>query len=184
MTTRRTLLLGGFGAGVFVAAASGWAWLSVGYTLPPATVAIALSEKELAVVAALAQALVPGEDGMPNGLALGVPQRVDEEVWAASPAIQADLKAALLLLEHAPLLVGFASRFTHLDVEGQRACLRAMLASDKEVLVVAATALKQMIHLFTYASDGAWPAIGYDGPRVGRAAPESARAYAALLKRG
>ena len=94
MTTRRTLLLGGFGAGVFVAAASGWAWMSVGYSLPPNTVAIALTEKELAVVAALTEALVPGEDGMPNGVALGVPQRVDEEVWAAPPAIQSDLKAA------------------------------------------------------------------------------------------
>ena len=58
-----------------------------------------------------------------------------------------------------------------------------MLAADKEVLVEAATALKQMIHLFTYACDEAWPAIGYDGPRVARAAPESARAYAALTKR-
>ena len=83
MTTRRTVLLGGFGAGVFVAAASGWAWLSVGYSLPPDTVAVALSEKELAVVGALTEALVPGEDGMPNGLALRVPQRVDEEVRAA-----------------------------------------------------------------------------------------------------
>jgi hypothetical protein len=184
MTTRRTVLLGGFGAGLFVAAASGWAWLSVGYSRPSDTIAVALSEKQLAVVAALTEALVPGEDGMPNGLALGVPQRVDEEVWSASPAIQSDLKAALLLLEHAPPLVGFASRFTHLDIQGRRECLRAMLGSDKEVLVVAATALKQMIHLFTYASDEAWPAIGYDGPRVGRAAPESARAYAALLKRG
>jgi hypothetical protein len=183
MTTRRTVLLGGFGAGVFVAAASGWAWLSVGYSLPPGTVAVALSEKELAVVCALTETLVPGEDGMPNGIALGVPQRVDEEVWAASPKIQSDLKAALLLLEHAPPLVGFASRFTHLDVDARRACLRAMLAADKEVLVEAATALKQMIHLFTYARDEAWPAIGYDGPRVGRALPESARAYAALTKR-
>ena len=183
MTTRRTLLLGGFGAGVFVAAASGWAWLSVGYSLPPDTIAVALSEKELAVVAALTEALVPGEDGMPNGLALGVPQRVDEEVWAAPPAIQSDLKAALLLLEHAPPLIGFASRFTHLDVEARRACLRAMLGSDKAVLVEAAAALKQMIHLFTYARDEAWPAIGYEGPRVDRVPPESALAYAALSKR-
>lgn len=183
MTTRRTLLLGGFGAGVFVAAASGWAWLSVGYSLPPDTIAVALSEKELAVVAALTEALVPGEDGMPNGVALGVPQRVDEEVWAAPPAIQSDLKAALLLLEHAPPLIGFASRFTHLDVETRRACLRAMLASDRAVLVEAATALKQMIHLFTYARPEAWPTIGYDGPRVERAPPDSARAYAALSKR-
>ena len=56
MTTRRTVLLGGFGAGVFVVAASGWAWMSVGYSLPPNTVAVALTEKQLAVVAALAEA--------------------------------------------------------------------------------------------------------------------------------
>lgn len=182
MTTRRTVLLGGFGAGVFVAAASGWAWMSVGYSLPANTVAIALTEKELAVVAALTEALVPGENGMPSGLTLGVPQRVDEEVWAAPPTIQDDLKGALLVLEHAPPLCGFASRFTHLDADARRECLRAMLASDKAVLVQAATALKQMIHLFTYARDEAWPAIGYEGPRVKRVVPDSARAYAALLK--
>ncbi len=179
--TRRSLLLGGFGAGVFVAAASGWAWLSVGYVLPPDTVAIALTEKELAVVGALTDALLPGEDGMPNGH--GVPQRVDEEVWAAPPSVQSDLKGALLVLEHAPIAVGFASRFTHLDPDARRACLRAMLASDKAVLVQAAAALKQMIHLFAYARPEAWSAIGYEGPRVARKPPESARAYAELLER-
>jgi hypothetical protein len=177
MTTRRTVLLGGFGAGVFAATASAWAWLSVGYALPADTIAIALSEKELAVARALAAALVPDE------LARAVPQRLDEEVWAAATHIQEDLKGALFVLEHGPLLVGFHSRLTHLDVEERRACLRAMLTSDRPVLVQAAVALKQMIQLFAYAQPEAWAAIGYEGPRVARVPPESARAYAALVER-
>lgn len=182
MATRRQVLAGILGSGALVTAAAGLAWFEVGYGLLPGETPIAFSRKEFVVVRRLVQALLPGGGTIPSGTDLGVPQRIDEEVWATREAVRKDLKAGLLLLEHGPVLLAFPGRFSSLALHHRQACLRAMLASNTDAFVQVVTAYRQMAYLFYYSDDRSYPGIGYDGRwvKVDRPAPADL-AYAKLL---
>lgn len=184
---RRRLLKLGIGGAVLLTA-SGFAlrWFSAGYDrqLTQGEVPIALSGKELAIVKAYVAALLPADDALPSGVALGIHQRIDEELWAASSAVRNDAKAGLQLFEHAPLLNGFGARFTALEPDAQRAYVGRALVGTNDALRQIASALKQLSHLLYYARPEVWKAIGYDGPWVPTAVPpDSHIAYQDLLKR-
>lgn len=164
-TRRQALAL--FGGGAFVAAAGGLAWLDAAYTLLPGERPLALSRREYVVARALCEAMCPAQAPTPSEVAT----RVDEEVWAVPEALAADLKAALLLIEVAPLWLGYPGRLSQLDLPRRQAALTAMLTGDIDVLVSAVAAFKQMILLFYYADPRTWSAIGYDGPWVKTALP-------------
>lgn len=186
--TRRSFLklgLGGtllltVGGGVF-----GWRFWSRGYAqlLAAHETPIALSIKEFAIAKTFVRALLPAEDGFPAGDSLGIAQRIDEEVWAAQPELASELKSGLLLLEHATLWSGYASRFTALAPGQQREYLGRLLTGENSTLCVIALAFKQMAHLFYYADPKVWQHLGYDGPLVEKAVPpDSAITYRALLR--
>jgi hypothetical protein len=180
--SRRRVMQLGIGGALALAAGGALSWVTLGYRLLPGEVPIALSAKELVVVRALADTIAPADGDLPGAVALGVAQRIDEEVWAAPDDVRTDLKSAIQLLEHLPPLLGFGGRFTSLSPADREACFAAMLRHDWTVVVQAAGALKQMTMLFTYARDAAWPGIGYDGPWVTTAKPPvSALRYAELL---
>lgn len=180
---RRFLVLGGAGALALGAAGIGLSLLARGYALRPGEVALGLGVKELCIARAIVEALLPGGDGMPSGLELSVHQRIDEQVWAAEPALRSDMRAALQLLEHAPPLFGVFHRLTALSPGERVEVLQRMQRSKREVFVQAATAFKQLSHMLYYASPEVWTAIGYDGPWVKAARPpESARRYAELFR--
>jgi len=182
MPTRRTVLIGLFGGGAFVAAASGLAWFTVGYELLPGEVPIATTAKEFVVMRSVVEALIPGGGGLPSGVDMGVAQRLDEELWSAPDEVAADLRAALLVIEHAPPLLGFAGRFSSLSIAARQDCLRAMLASDRDVFVQVVVAFKQMAFLFFYAHPETWGPIRYDGPWIAdEKPPPTSIAYRALL---
>ncbi len=182
---RRRLLKLGAGAAV-VAAVGGGAlrWFRFGYAplLSPAEHPLALSVKEFAVAKAVVEAVTPAEDGLPSGLALGLPQRVDEQVWGAPEGLRDDLQNGLQLLEHGTLLFGYRSRFTALPPAARRACLEAMMGGSNELLRQVAQGLKELVHLLYYSQPQVWAAIGYEGPYVANAVPPaSALAYRATL---
>ncbi len=183
---RRTALRLGAVAAALLAVGGGVAsWITAGYAplLDPSDVPVALSIKEMAVVRALVEALFPAEDGFPAGLALGLHQRVDEELWAASEYTRGALKDGLQVLEHVPPLYGHRHRFTALSPAARVDVFTHMLASDRATLRQIAFALKQMTHLFYYANPAAWPHIHYDGPFVETAKPPaSAVVYADLVR--
>lgn len=179
--SRRRLLASGLGGAVLVCG-GGLSWLTLGYRLPEGEVAIGLSVKELCVVRALVEAMLPAESDLPSGLELGVHVRIDEEVWAGPDAVRADLSAALQLLEHLPPLFGHPGRLTSLSPARRLAFLEQALRHGPQPVVQAVVALKQMVHLFFYVHPRTWAAIGYDGPWVPEARPPaSSRAYAELL---
>lgn len=182
MTTRRRMLTFGVGGAALLACGGGLSWLTLGYRLAPGDAAIGLSVKELAIVRAIVEALLPADGDLPSGITLGVHQRIDEEVWSAPDAVRADLSAAIQLLEVLPPVFGHAGRLTRLRPEQRAAALAAMMTQGPTPVVQAATALKQMCHLFAYVHEATWPAIGYDGPwvAVARPPPSSVR-YAELL---
>lgn len=185
---RRRLLKVGLGGTLLLAGGGllGWRVFEAGYGrfIASGEVPIALSVKEFAVVKALVRALLPADDGFPSGESLGVPQRIDEEVWAAAPALRRDLKAGVQLLEHATALHGFSSRFTRLPETSQRAYVEKLLAGSNNTLCLIALALKEMAHLFYYGHEAVWKHIGYDGPLLKTAVPpDSTVAYKALLRK-
>ena len=126
--------------------------------------------------------MLPAEGEFPSGLQLRVHQRIDEEAWSAPDAVRSDLKAAIQLLEHLPPVFGFAGRLSMLAPDARVACLEAYSRSSLTPLVQASIALKQMAHLFYFANDETWGAIGFDGPWVKTPKPPaSSLAYRELL---
>jgi len=183
---RAWVKLGVVGGAVLAAGGGVAAWLSWGYEgkLGAHDHPIALSAKELAVVRALVEALLPGGGGLPRGVELGVQQRVDEEVWASEPRIATQIKQALQLLEHLPLAYGRASRFTSLVPTEREAVFTELLRSERDTVRAVALTFREMLHLFYYGDERTWEAMRYDGP-LGIAAkpPVSHVVYARLLRR-
>ncbi|MEQ1506860.1 MAG: gluconate 2-dehydrogenase subunit 3 family protein [Myxococcota bacterium] len=179
--TRRVALFG-LGGAAFLACGGGLSWVSLGYALAPGDAAIGLTVKQLAIVRALVETLCPADGGLPAGLALGVHQRIDEEVWSQTDAIRADLGAALAVVEHLPPRYGWLHRFSRLSVPDREAYLATLVARGPRPIVQAVGSLRQLCALFWFAHPDTWPAIGYDGPWVKTPVPPpSSRRYAALL---
>lgn len=176
----------GLAGGALLAVGGGLgAWFKAGYgaLLGPTDVPIALSAKELAVVRAIVDAFFPAEGGFPAGVDLGVHQRVDEELWAASEGTRDPLKSGLSLIEHLPPVYGHLHRFTALTREARVEVYGAMLVSSSDAVRQVAFAFKQMTQLFYYGHEKVWPSIHYDGVFIQPARPPvSSAAYATLVK--
>jgi hypothetical protein len=187
--SRRKFLKLGLGGSLLLAAGGGifsWRWLTRGYAqlLAPGDKPLGLSVKEFVIARAFVNALLPAEDGFPSGDSLGLPQRLDEEIWVAPAELGADLKAGLQLLEHATLWNGFSARFTALPAPAQRAYIGKLLSGSNNTLCIVALAFKEMVYLFYYGHPDVWKYIGYEGPLIAKAVPpESAIAYRALLRK-
>lgn len=180
--TRRRVLFG-LGGALVLACGGALARLTTGYAVGPEDRAIGLTVKQLAVVRALVEALLPADGDLPSGVELQVHQRIDEEVWSASDAQRSDLRAAVEVIEVLPLVWGMGGRFSRLSLADREAAFARMLASDLGPIVQAASALRQLCTLLYYVRDETWPAIGYDGPWVRTPKPPpSSVAYAELLK--
>lgn len=182
---RGFLKLGVASGAVFAAAGAGLAWWSVGYAelLGPEERPISLTAKELAIVKALVNALLPADGDLPSGVSLGIPQRVDEELWAADPAARSEIAWGLQLLEHLPRLYGLRGRLTELSPDGARDYLARVLAGPRESLRQVVLAMRQLLHLLYYAHRATWVAIGYGGPFVEKAvAPDTHAHYRSLWR--
>jgi hypothetical protein len=131
-----------------------------------------LRKADLPVVRALFDALVAHEDGLlPDPAGIGAIEGYDAAL-ARLPREDALLYRALLaLLEWAPLLEG-RRRFSRLDLGARRERIERWARSRLLPLRAAHAALKTLALLSYYARPGAWPAMGYDGPWVGRLAVE------------
>jgi hypothetical protein len=180
-TSRRRFFALGAGSAALLATGGVLSWWTAGYSLRAGEVALGLSPKAFCVARAITEVLCQGSEGLSDGVAAGVVQRIDEEVWSAEDAVRVDLEDALQLLEHLPPWFGFTGRFSKLGLDDREACFLRFLQCDDTVIVRAATALKQMAHFFHFAGDGTWGAIGYDGPWVAaRKLPESGVRYRQL----
>lgn len=183
---RDFIKVGIIGTATLACAGGAFRWFAGGYSsqLAPTDKPIALSEKEFVVVKSIVQALLPAVDGFPSGESVGIPQRIDEEVWAASPKVRGDLKDALQVFEHAPLLQGRMSRFSSLSVEDRLECLTEFYQGSNDILQQVAGAFRQMAHFFYYAHPDVWPSISYEGPFIQVPQPPASHiAYAELLKK-
>jgi hypothetical protein len=181
---RRSFLKLGLLGAVALAAGGSLRWFTYGYRREPGEITLALSTKELCIVKAVIRALLPASDEFPSGESLGVAQRVDEQLWAAPRDVRSQFGAGLRLFEHAPVLHGYAGRFTSLSPDEQRAYFQDLLVGKNASLRQIAAGLKQVVHLLYYARPEVWPKIGYDGPWVPAAVlPDSRVAYLDLLSK-
>ncbi|MCB9678303.1 MAG: hypothetical protein H6737_24590 [Alphaproteobacteria bacterium] len=181
--TRRRVLAFGVAGAALLGVGSGLSWIALGYRVGPDDVPVALSAKEMAVVRAIVECLFPAEGAFPSGLDLGVHQRIDEEIWSSPAHVRSDLKAAIQLLEHVPPVYGYFGRLSSLPVEARLACFLDLLEAGLDPVARAAQALKQLSHLFYYAADASWAAIGYDGPWVKTPSPSAtSNAYAEAVR--
>ncbi len=184
LSRRKLFRLGAVGAASVAVGGGLLRWFRFGYAshLSGDDLPLALSLKELAIVKAVVEAMLPEADGFPSGVSLRVHQGVDEQVWAADPAVRSDFKNGLQLLEHGTLLFGYSSRLSALPPEQRCACLDRMINDHGEVVRQAAFAVKELVHLLYYADERVWKLIGYEGPLVPKAVPpQSAVAYRELL---
>lgn len=168
---RRFLKLGIFSGALFATGGIGLAWFRAGYHLEPGERPVVLTTKEFVIVRAIVRALFPADGDLPSGESLRLPQRVDEEFWAADPAVARDLCWGLQLLEHAPRLYGMRGRLSTMSPHDARVYLELVLLGPREPLRQVVIALRQLVTLFYYANAETWKAIGYDGPFISQAVP-------------
>lgn len=168
---RRFLRLGIVSGALFATGGVGLAWFRAGYRLEPSEKPVALTVKEFVVVRAIVRALFPADSDLPSGESLRLPQRVDEELWAAEPAVARDLTWGLQLLEHAPRLYGMRGRLSTMSPADARIYLGLVLLGPREPLRQVVIAFRQLITLFYYANAATWKPIGYDGPFISEPSP-------------
>ncbi|MCC7069953.1 MAG: hypothetical protein IT383_01440 [Deltaproteobacteria bacterium] len=143
---------------------------------------VRLSIKELAVLSALCDRLVPAGNGLPSAKELGIARRVDRELAFLRDKMSDDVRGALFLIEHGGVAHGSASRFCALDDPGKDARLAAMWGGGAlERSCVAG--MRILALFFTYVDDRTWPRIGYSGPLVGhRSTPAADSSVLALTR--
>lgn len=181
--SRRRLFKLGFAGAAVLAVAGAAGRLFTGDDLAAGEVALGLTPHGLHVARAIVEALTPEEDGFPSGVSLKIHQRLDEEAWAAPPLVRDDINSALMLLEHAPLLLGFGARLSRLPVDRRLAAFEALLQHKARLVVASASSVRQMIYVFYYGHPSTWVGMGYAGPFVPEARPpESALRYAELSR--
>jgi hypothetical protein len=137
--------------------------------LPPGARPVVLTEKELAILCALCDRLLPGEN--PTAREARIAERIDRELSFAGPRIRRDVKNAILLIEHGGWAHLSPTRFT--AREDQDAYLDK-LQSGSPLERQAFNGLRTMAIFFYYNDERAWPRIHYEGPLVSIPSPPAA----------
>ena len=182
MPDRRTILKAGLlGSAVLAVGGVGLA-LRPGMPRAPAVALRCLDARAFSTLAAAAEVLVPGGDGLPRPHEVRVAEAVDAVLANCHPGVQKEMGQLLALLENA---------FTGLLLDGRVQCFSACdLATRERVLASWQTARNPLLrsafkamHGFCsgvyWASDEVGALIGYPGPqpwllaaRAAMAAPE------------
>ncbi|MBI3185355.1 MAG: gluconate 2-dehydrogenase subunit 3 family protein [Myxococcales bacterium] len=141
--------------------------------LPKGVRPTVLSEKELAVLFAAVDRLVPDSEGWPKAREARIAERIDRELSFHTAKMHSDFKAVLFLLEHGGVFRLSFTRFTKLSAEEQHARL-AKMAEGAGLERQCFAALKAMTLFFYYCDERCWPKVGYQGPFVSVRAPPEA----------
>lgn len=165
--TRRGFLKRGLGGAVALGAAG---LLPAGCAKYPAAPAglLVLSAKEYAVLNAAAVIYV-GADPSQEGL--DVAGFFDGVLSGQRTWVQKQVKQALALFEFGPLLFAFTPKsFTRLDRAAQAAYVDGWAQSGIAFRRTVHWAIRQICLSSYYLQSGAWKAIHYEGPWIGRMA--------------
>jgi hypothetical protein len=131
---------------------------------------VVLSVKELAVLTAVVDRMLPPRPPFPTARELALARRIDKELGFHGEKLQSDMKSALFVLEHDGLVHASASRFCALSPDEQDERLASMAqGNDIERQVV--NGIRILALFFYYADERTWPHIHYAGPLVAERKP-------------
>jgi len=143
-----------------------------GYPKPPVGLKF-FSDEEYAVFQALARAILGLDDD-----SIDVAAEVDRLVSVMSSSVKRDIHWMLRIFEHGTHLFDLkGKRFTRLTREDQEHYLRGWMESSMGARRMVFRALKLLASLGYYGVPATWPAIGYDGPWLGRIPAERRFSY-------
>jgi hypothetical protein len=98
-----------------------------------------------------------------------VARRADAELATVDdPAVRAGIGHLLLFLEYGTPLVGYFRPFSVLAADEQDRVLAGLARSRFRTGRVTFATVKLFAYYYHYAAPVTWPALGYDGPWVGR----------------
>jgi hypothetical protein len=139
-----------------------------------------LTPKELAVLTAFAARVITPAESAPTATDARIARRVDRELVFSDGRLTGDVRAALALIEHGPVLDLRFRRFTRLPPEEQDAYLAACARSSWSLRRNAFAGLRFLCLFLYYSDDRTWRSIGYGGVMVDRKLPEASNAREAL----
>ncbi len=162
------------------ASASGVVLLGIGAVLPngcsrypkPAVPLQFLNSREYAMLSVLAERLL----GVAGLLGVGpdqvdVGRNCDALVASLDAELRAQLRSALRVFEHGTYLFDLRrKRFTSLPPDQQQQYLAGWMNSTLGVRRTVFRVLKALVVAGFYQEPRTWPAVGYDGPWLGRIA--------------
>jgi hypothetical protein len=120
------------------------------------------------IVPALFDAFIAHEDGrLLDPRAVGAFEEFDRLMERLPPEDRRALRAMLALIEWLPL-----RRFSRLSLARRRRFLDRLARGPVRLLRSGVAALKSLVMLAYWTREATWPAIGYDGPWLGRVAVE------------
>ena len=160
------------------ASASGVVLLGIGALLPngcsrypkPAVPLQFLNPREYAMLSVLAERLLGAAGVLGAGPdRIDVARNVDTLVAALDADLRAQLRSALRVFEHGTYLFDLRrKRFTGLASEQQQQYLAGWMNSTLGIRRTVFRVLKALVAAGFYQDPRTWPAVGYDGPWLGR----------------
>lgn len=160
---RRGVLRASLSGVMLLTAGSVWPFGCRGYPEPPVRLQF-FSAETYAVFQAIARAILGLGDDPAD-----VAAEVDRLVARMDRSVRRDIRWILRIFEHGTHLFDLKGRrFTRLAREDQEQYLRGWMESSMGARRIVFRALKLMASLGYYGKPETWPAIGYDGPWLGR----------------
>jgi len=126
-----------------------------------------LTNRELAILAAVAEAIIPPSETFPSALELNVPESIDRLLKLAHPAVQEEIKLLLALMENASanaVLHLSPTPFSQMSLEERSHILTKWASSSFSVQRKGYKALNGLCQSAYYAQSKTHSLVGYDGP--------------------
>ena len=125
------------------------------------------SARELSILAAVAETILPSNRDFPSGLTLNVAEGVDTLLSSAHPSVGAEIKQLLMLLENAALN-GLTHLhpipFSHMPLEERTEILDGWASAPIAIQRKGFKALNGLCQSAYYAQSRVHDLVGYDGP--------------------
>lgn len=165
--SRRTLLRYGLGGSLLLLAGGTGIALQPSRLRSPRRALRALDERSFAVLAAVVDRLIPTGKGFPPPEDLQLAERIDAFLAAGDPAVAAEFRQVLLLIENGLaglLLDGRPTAFSRLSAEAQHRALDAWRTSDWKFRRMVYRALHGLCMAVYFACPEVYAGVGYPGP--------------------
>lgn len=166
LSRRRLLQVGAGGAALLAIGGAGIALQPSARRAPPAPLKV-LGEREYAILAAVAEGLLPPREGLPSVEEVRVAWKVDQLLATMHPAVGAELSQALLLLENGLaglLLDGRPRPLSTCDVATRTATLDRWRTSAIPLRRTVFAAVSGLVGATYWADPRTYAFVGYPGP--------------------